>query len=153
MAQQKQLISCIGYSLRLAIKLGHVYTAEHLWHGLYAVASHGVDLTEKKKKKLSLYSALGLDQSQDRSQSDPSVVEIEISRAALTNRSQAPNRCSSTSAQVTVKQADQATQTVEEMLPTSEFAAFLERFQKAKKIRKFQHQFCAQLGSHTQEQV
>ena len=36
MADHK-LISCIGYSLRLATKQGRVSFAQHLWHGLYAL--------------------------------------------------------------------------------------------------------------------
>lgn len=126
---QRKLISCIGYSLRMAIKLGHDGTAEHLWHGLYAASSHEVVRTETKK--LSLFSALGLDQSPEiRSQSDTSLVKIEASNERWTNRSQDPHRSSSTSVQVAIEQSDEATQTVEDMLPMSEFAAFLERLQK-----------------------
>ena len=34
---RRKLISCIGYSLRLATKQGRVSIAQHLWHGFYAL--------------------------------------------------------------------------------------------------------------------
>ena len=58
----RKLISCIGYSLRLATKQGRVSIAQHLWHGFYALTQEqNENECVSIARPLCLYSALGLD--------------------------------------------------------------------------------------------
>jgi len=54
----RKLISCIGYSLRLAKRHNHEVAVSHLSQGLYSLAQGGACSV----KQISLYSALGFDE-------------------------------------------------------------------------------------------
>jgi len=54
----RKLISCVGYSLRIAQRQGKQSTVEHLWHALHSLTH---DDEHPLKRPLCLYAALGLD--------------------------------------------------------------------------------------------
>eukprot|EP00438_Fugacium_kawagutii_P009924 Skav216417 [mRNA] locus=scaffold457:661440:662060:+ [translate_table: standard] len=105
----RKLISCIGYSLRLAKRNGRIDAAQHLWRGLYSLAKPEGECTVRP---LCLFAALGLDEAKENEARHHLAQVSEISHTT------APQL------------RDQLTQTETQMLSVQELHAIVGRIER-----------------------
>lgn len=128
----RKLISCVGYSLRLAKRSGQEVAAEHLWHGLNCLIQ---GKTECSGRPLCLFTALGFDEAVD---ADPCQQPItDTGDVAMSDVDSV--QVSAKPSQKEVACCEAAAQTEVSVISMVDFHSFLARFQKDLEERLLQN--------------